>query len=380
LLTIATPCILPLVPIYLSALIGADIRKVDSLQRGQLVVRASLFSLGFILVFSLLGLTASSVGAFFSAHKAAVQAVGALVILLFGLKFLGLVRIAWLDRVVQANDRKLQTRFGGVNAVIMGVVFAAGWSPCIGPVLGSVLSYTASTTSNPWLGALYLATYGLGFALPLLLVAVFAEAGMRFLKRIGPHLVRIERAIGFLLVVVAGSMIFDLAGARSSAPAPAGHAQEVLANEDQQRRPAMLVFTSSQCAVCRGMGPMLEEIKKLCHGKKVWIEEFDLAARANRQLVSRYRIVGTPTFVFLDDRGNEAARLVGEQTERTLKQALSALRGEPCPGLELVPPGSDGDLPDAPDDRPQTGQEAGGLSCQTQDSGSAGSAGPLKCM
>jgi cytochrome c-type biogenesis protein len=327
LLTFVTPCVLPLVPIYLSAMIGTDFRKISSVQRGQLILRAGIFTLGFILVFTLLGLTASSIGAFLIAHKSLLQIIGAVIIFIFGLQYLGIIEIGFLNRIVRANDSKLQTRFGGINAFIMGIVFAAGWSPCAGPILGSVLTYTASTTSNPMVGSMYLATYGLGFALPLLLLAVFAEFGSRLLKRISSHLIKIERAIGILLIIVAGSLVFSATDDLNVASEP----RDQIAQESIT--PTMVIFTSSNCVVCRRMEPILEGITKLCQGKGVKITDFDLAKSENRYLISKHRIVGTPTFVFLDKQGNEVSRLVGEQTEKTLKQALSALRGEPCPGI-----------------------------------------------
>ena len=351
-LTFLTPCVLPLIPIYLSALIGADIRKADAGQRGQLMVRALFFIVGFVSVFTFLGMAASSIGAFLIEHKAAVQVVGAAIILIFGLKFLGLVQISFLDQVVQGNDRKIQTRFGWINAIIMGIVFAAGWSPCAGPVLGSVLTYTASTTTSPWVGAGYLAVYGLGFGVPLLLVAAFAEAGTRMLKRIGPHLGRVERAMGFLLIMVAGTLFFSAVTPAVSAGQQETSTAELVRNEQGQAEPTMVIFTSSKCSVCQTMKPLLVSLTQLCHGKKVLIREFDLAQAEHRPLIPKYRLVGTPTFLFLDDQGREVARLIGEQTENTLKQALSAIRGIPCPGVQLIDPsvgdasGSDIPFPD----------------------------------
>lgn len=357
-LTIATPCVLPLLPVYLSALVGADIRKLDSGRRGQLVVRAALFSLGFILVFVLLGLSASSLGRLLSDHKVGLQIFGAVLILIFGLKFLGLLRIAWLDRVVSLDNRKLQTRFAWLNAVIMGLVFAAGWSPCIGPVLGSVLTYTASNTSNPWMGALYLATYGLGFATPLLLLAAFAESGVRLLARASRQMRKIEVAIGILLVIVAGSMLLGLPGKTPAISNAAPAAAEQRDTPIAMAQPTMLIFTSSHCGVCNEMRPLIDSITRQCQGNKVAIKEIDLSLAANRSAISRYHLVGTPTFVFVNRQGVEVARLVGAQTEQTLRQALSALRGEPCPGIGSIPSLPAGDHTDIPfPEQPSAGED-----------------------
>ncbi|GMV43508.1 MAG: hypothetical protein AMXMBFR64_52240 [Myxococcales bacterium] len=336
LLTYLTPCVLPVIPIYLSALLGGDLRNASALGRGQLVGRALLFALGFLLVFTALGLGASSLGAALVEHKAAVQAFGAALILVFALKFLGLVRIPLLDRVVRGDDRRMSTRFTGVNAVLMGVVFAAGWSPCVGPVLGTVLTYTASNTSDPLTGAGWLFTYGLGFALPLVVTAAFAEAGVRALRRVQPWLPRIERGIGVALLVVAGSMVWDLA--------PALRADEpvMLASA----RPAVLELHSSNCPICKRMQPLVDRIEERCDGGIDFVKK-DVSLAENRALVSQHRVVGVPTYVFLDARGDEVARLVGQQTESALLQAVSVARGEQCPGVGPVPEGPLA-LPEAP--------------------------------
>jgi cytochrome c-type biogenesis protein len=336
--TFFTPCVLPLIPIYLSALIGTDITKVSKTERGQLVQRALLFSVGFIAVFTLMGLTASSIGGFLTDHKGILQGIGALLILIFGLKFLGLIRIPFFDKIVRADDTKMQTRFGGINAVVMGVVFAAGWSPCVGPVLGSVLTYTASQAASPWVGAGYLALYGCGFAVPLLITAIFAEAAVKLLKKVNRHLPRIERAIGILLVLVAGSLLFDLWNSNQSQVVSPHEAGMTLTLDEQgERWPVMVEFYSENCPICKRMEPIISGIAGTCNGNQVLVRQIDLSDPANAHYAETFRLRGVPTFVFVDDNAEEVARLIGEQTEGTLMQALSALRGKPCPGLGTLP-------------------------------------------
>lgn len=173
LLTFVTPCVLPLVPLYLAALAGGDLRRVGSQERGQLLVRALSFSAGFVAVFVLLGLVASSIGALLSAHRVTFQIVGGIVILIFGLKFLGLIEVPLLDRVLRADD----------------------------------LAFRAIDINDP----------------------------------------------------------------------------------------------------------------------------------VNRHLIDRHRLVGVPTFLFLDTDQNEVARLVGRQSQQTLHQALSAVRGESCADVGALP-------------------------------------------
>jgi cytochrome c-type biogenesis protein len=305
-----------------------------------------LFAIGFVAVFTAMGMGASSIGALLSGHRAALQLIGALLVLVLALKFLGIVRIPLLDRVARGDDSRVRTRSGGLQAVVMGIVFAAGWSPCVGPVLGTVLTYTASTTSSVALGALYLGTYGLGFALPLLLLAAFAEAGLALLRRLRPHLPRLERVTGVLLLVVGISLGHDAfsswqsASHASSAWAASSSAASTLAVRDEPtpaRLPAMVELYATGCPVCQRMDPLVQSLADQCDQHGVRVQRIDVSRPENRALVRQYRVVGVPTFLFLDERGGEVARLVGEQSDATLREALSAVRGVPCPGLGLLP-------------------------------------------
>lgn len=333
LLTFVTPCVLPLVPIYLAAMVGGDIRKLSGASRGQLILRAIWFALGFTLIFVALGLGATAAGAFLAEHKAALTAGGAVLIALFGLKFIGLIRIPWLDATLRADDRKLTARRSGLSAFLMGLVFAAGWSPCVGPVLGSVLTYTATATSEPLVGAAYLGLYGLGFALPLIGLAVFAEAGLRLLARLGHHLRKVEVVLGVGLLVVATFMVTD---ALPELAADAAPADQTAVAPDGQTEPTMLAFTSQNCPICQRMKPTLRALIQRCDGNKVKVQVVDLSRPENKGMAKAYRLIGVPTFVFADEDGVEVARLVGEQSEQGLTRALSALRGEPCPGLAIL--------------------------------------------
>ncbi|MBI5510937.1 MAG: cytochrome c biogenesis protein/thioredoxin [Deltaproteobacteria bacterium] len=342
LLTFLSPCVLPLVPIYLASLAGGDVRAMGATGRAQLVSRAALFAAGFVAVFTLMGVGASGVGRALASHKNEVQIFGGVLVLLFGLKLLGVLQIPWLDRVLRADDRALSTRVSGAGALLMGVGFAAAWSPCIGPVLGSVLTYTASTTSSPYTGAIYLAVYGMGIALPLLLTALFADAGLGALRRLRRGLPVFERVLGGALVLVAASLLFGwslLPSLGSPAAAPAPPAPWSSGVTPTASAPAMLELYAKDCPICREMQPVVAAVTEHCEGKGVTFAMLDVSAPENRHLVSQHRLVGVPTFVFLSADGVEVARLVGKQSQEGLFQALAALRGESCPGVGALPAG-----------------------------------------
>jgi cytochrome c-type biogenesis protein len=341
-MTFLSPCVLPLIPVYLAALTGGDFSIGGIRQRGALLFRAAFFAIGFILVFTLMGLGASSIGAFLAESRMALQAAGAILITLFALKFLDIIQIPFMDRALKADDTRLQTRFGSLNALILGVLFAAGWSPCVGPILGSVLTYTAATAADPWTGALYLSLFGFGVALPLLLTAVFAQGASRFIARLSPFLGRIQKAFGVILLIVVFTMISDIGGTAAPSASPdcpePTFASVVTQTPESTKLPILLELYRQDCPVCRQMKPIMNNLVTECDENGVRVMQVNLDLPENRHLVGKHRLVGVPTFLFLDRQGNEVARLIGKQSEDTLKQTLAVIRGEPCPNTGSIEP------------------------------------------
>ena len=188
LLTFASPCVLPLVPIYLSVLVGGSIDEVSGAkQRFRLLLNGALFVTGFLAVFVLLGLSASALGGFLVRHRLLFQQLGGMMVFFFGLKFLGVVHLDILNREKRfhfATNGKISP----LGAVVIGFTFAFGWTPCIGPILGSILTFTAVSTNSLGAGAWLLFLYGLGLGLPLLVVALFAQQGTSWLRKLNRFL------------------------------------------------------------------------------------------------------------------------------------------------------------------------------------------------
>lgn len=204
-LSFLSPCVLPLVPPYLCYMAGVtveDFRGEEKSRSGatrRALLSASIaFVLGFSTVFVALGAGASSIGAVLRAWQQPLAIAAGIVIILMGLNFLGIIKIPLLSREArfQAQGRPASA----VAAYVMGLAFAFGWTPCIGPVLGPILTL-AGGRETVGEGALLLAAYSLGLGLPFLLAAVFSGAFMRFLARFRVHLGRVEKAIGGLLVI-----------------------------------------------------------------------------------------------------------------------------------------------------------------------------------
>ncbi len=200
LLSFLSPCVLPLVPPYLTFIAGTTIEDVayERLKRARrdVFLAAVLFVLGFSTVFVALGATASVFGQVLRAHIAALSLVAGIAIVLMGLHFLGAFRLGFLYREKRLEVEKPLGLWG---AYVMGLAFAFGWTPCIGPILAAILAIAASE-QTAWRGAGLLAVYSLGLGVPFLIAAVALEVFIGFLKRFRAHFGAVERIVGVLLV------------------------------------------------------------------------------------------------------------------------------------------------------------------------------------
>jgi cytochrome c-type biogenesis protein len=202
LVSFLSPCVLPLVPPYLIYLAGATIEHVASDQSAQaskraVLISAAMFVLGFSTVFVALGASASLVGGLIRAWSAQLSILAGVVIIVMGLHFLGLTRIGLLMREGRLTAPKPVGLWG---AYVMGLAFAFGWTPCIGPILAAILSVAAAEATVAK-GAGLLAVYSAGLGIPFLLAAVMIERFSVLFARMKRQLHNVERAMGVLMVV-----------------------------------------------------------------------------------------------------------------------------------------------------------------------------------
>jgi len=178
-LSFTSPCCLPLMPGYVSYVSGVAGSGPQGVAiRPRVVGAALLFVLGFATVFTVLGAGASSIGGFLLAHRQSLIRIAGLFVALMGLVTMGAIRIPWLSREVRIDLRRV--RPGPLGAVPLGMAFAVGWTPCIGPVLAGILT-AAATTQWAWRGASLLFVCSLGLGIPFLLLAAgYAKAGRVF--------------------------------------------------------------------------------------------------------------------------------------------------------------------------------------------------------
>ena len=199
LLSFLSPCVLPLVPSYLSFITGVSgVAELES-RRHLALLHAALFVTGFSLIFIALGATATELGLLLRSYQVWVERVGGLLIIVFGLYTLGLLRIGVLSREarVQLADKPL----GFLGSVLVGIAFGAGWTPCIGPILGSILLYT-STRADLSQGLALLIAYSLGLAIPFLVAAWALEGFLRWFQRFRRYIGWVEKVAGVLLIGV----------------------------------------------------------------------------------------------------------------------------------------------------------------------------------
>ena len=203
-LSFLSPCVLPIVPPYLAYMSGlsmADLREGRGRGRGRLrlLLPALFFVLGLSTVFLILGFAASTLGVIFLQYQDWLAKASGLFVIVLGLHFLGLFRIPLLDREarMEAGDQG-GSAFG---AYLLGLAFAFGWTPCIGPQLSGILALAAGE-ANVARGTFLLAVYALGLGVPFLLAALFIERAMGLMTRLKRHMRLIERLMGVLLIVV----------------------------------------------------------------------------------------------------------------------------------------------------------------------------------
>ncbi len=193
-----SPCIVPVLPAYLTTLAGSGSRRT-------LIVNALMFVLGFFLVFTAMGVTASWLGQYISLYKGLITRLSGLVIIIFGLHMSGLIKLPLLYREARATYRPVtMTPFAALG---MGMVFSLGWTPCVGPVLASVLVLAASQSTSLW-GGLLLSIFSLGMGIPFMLAATFL-GGLLSRKEVLAALPVVNRVAGWLLVALGVLLAMD---------------------------------------------------------------------------------------------------------------------------------------------------------------------------
>ena len=209
LLSFVSPCVLPLVPSYISYITGLSVEQLTDVServkfRKAIIVNSLLFIGGFSSVFIAFGASASFLGQILITYQDLIRRIGGVLIIVFGLYLLGILNLKFLKMEQRYQFRNRPA--GYLGSFLIGVAFAAGWTPCVGPVLGSILLY-ASTTDSLFSGVVLLTFYSLGLGLPLFLTALGVDRFLAYFKEVRAYLWGVSTVSGVLLILV-GVMIY----------------------------------------------------------------------------------------------------------------------------------------------------------------------------
>ena len=210
LLSFISPCVLPLVPSYVSYITGLSLEQLTDVEerrrfRKAILLNSLLFILGFSTVFIAFGASASFIGQILYEYQDIIRKLGAVLIVIFGFYMLGILKIDFLmreHRLVQFNNRPV----GYVGSFLIGTAFAAAWTPCVGPILGAILAY-ASTTESMKDGIFLLASYSVGLGLPLFITAFSIDSFLNYFKKARVYM-RGVSMVGGAFLIMAGVMIY----------------------------------------------------------------------------------------------------------------------------------------------------------------------------
>jgi len=205
LLSFLSPCVLPLIPSYVGFLTGLTVEEMQR-RRGAALLHAAWFVAGFSFIFMALGASASALGNLLLHYQVWPGRVGGVLVLLFGLYLLGVLRPAFLMR-----ERKIELAskpIGYVGSALVGMTFGAAWTPCIGPILGGILTLAAARGSVTQ-GTLLLGVYALGLAVPFLITAFALDRFLAWFQRFRPYIVWVDRVAGALLVLLGILLVTD---------------------------------------------------------------------------------------------------------------------------------------------------------------------------
>lgn len=206
-----SPCVLPLIPSYLSFVSGVSLEEMRAPQierrvRWRVALNSLAFISGFSLVFISLGVSASFFGSLFLGYRSLIRVLGGIFIVLVGIYLMGFFKIGALDRYLQFHLKDKPA--GYLGSVLVGITFAVAWTPCVGPILGAILAL-AGTSAEIERGILLLATYAAGLALPFFLSAVAVNSFFQFSQKFRRYIQVVHVAGGVLLVIVGILLITD---------------------------------------------------------------------------------------------------------------------------------------------------------------------------
>lgn len=211
LLAFFSACLIPIIPTYLAYISGVSLAQIKSgnglaATRQRVFLSCLFFVFGFSLIFVIMGASASWLGKFFIGNRVILQKLSGILMILAGLYIAGIVKIYWFYREAKITVKKNLTSFNLLNSFLIGAALAFGWTPCIGPILASIL-FLASLSQTMWQGVYLLALFSLGLALPFLLIGATLDYGFKFLIKFSRHLRKMQLITGALVIVMGALLL-----------------------------------------------------------------------------------------------------------------------------------------------------------------------------
>ncbi|TCS94827.1 cytochrome c-type biogenesis protein [Hazenella coriacea] len=205
LISFFSPCIFPLIPVYVSQLTGGEFSEGKiNVEKKVILSRSIFFVLGFSFIFILLGASASAMGQFLSNQREVIEKFGGILVIIFGLQMTGLIQLRFLMKEKRWLPQMKQK--GGITSLLMGIAFGAGWTPCVGLALSSIL-LMASSSETVYSGMLYLLIYSLGLAIPFIALSFLLTYTLTTVKKMNRYLPVVSKVGGWILIIM-GFLLF----------------------------------------------------------------------------------------------------------------------------------------------------------------------------
>ncbi|MFH1223260.1 MAG: cytochrome c biogenesis protein/redoxin [Pseudomonadota bacterium] len=324
-LSFFSPCLLPIIPVYFSVFTGEN--GDSQMSGGKLILKGLLFCLGFTAVFTLLGLGAGGLSSNILSNKPAINMIAGVIILLLALKFIGLINIPLLDRTYSISLKGVRGKFGLLSAFVIGVLFAATWSPCIGAVLGSILTYVSSTSASTLSGGVKLFMFGAGVSTPLIISTFFYKKLLNFSRNNMYLLVALQKILGLILIIFSFSLFSQ--GLRYASYSKAEPLQK---NKLMMptNLPLVVSFVSEDCEECKEMVPVMGKLIDSCGDKLVEFRTINMDDIQFYSLIYELEVFGSPTYIFISRKGEEKQRLIGINDIKIMDNEIEKLTGNSC--------------------------------------------------